>query len=329
MSANLPQKPKSCWVITDGSAGMENQCIGLAEALEVPFDIKRIVTKRPWRWLPPTFWVNPLGQLKPEGDLLLPPWPDLVITCGRQAIPMSMAIRKAGRGKTFTVHIQTPNISATNFDLLVVPEHDRLRGDNVLVSLGSLTRITPEKLEAEKQKFSESLSDLASPVVTVLVGGPNRCYDVTPEVMKDLCQKLDALHQETGCSYLVTTSRRTGADNARMLQETLANLPHILWNGEGDNPYFAYLEKADAVIVTADSVNMVCEAATAGKPVFVFPLPGGNRKFKFFHQSMLEKGYTRPFDGRITLFSPPALAETTRIAALVHKSRELHQTRQG
>ena len=91
----------------------------------------------------------------------------------------------------------------------------------------------------------------------------------------------------------------------------------------------ALFEKADAVIVTADSVNMVCEAATAGKPVFVFPLPGGNRKFKFFHQSMLEKGYTRPFDGRITLFSPPALAETTRIAALVHKSRELHQTRQG
>ncbi len=320
MPFSQPDDTKSCWVVTDGSAGMENQCIGLAEAMVTDFHVKRIKTQKPWRWLPPVLWLSPLKRLTPQSDILTPPWPDLLITCGRQAIPMSLAIRKSSQGKTFTIHIQTPNTAAHQFDMLVVPEHDRLRGENVLVSYGSLTRITPARLATEKQKFSQNLADMTSPVVTVLVGGPNRCYDVTPDVMQDLCHKLEILHNETGCHFLVTTSRRTGEENTSMLRQTLSGIPHQFWSGEGENPYFAFLEKADAVIVTADSVNMVCEAATAGKPVYIFPLPGGNRKFNFFHRAMQEKGYTRIFDGQLTSWTPPLLDETGRIAHLLQNA---------
>ena len=102
----------SCWVVTDGSAGMEIQCIGLAEAMGLEFEVKRIVTTKPWRWLPPKFWLNPLKTLDKSGDLLNPPWPDVLITCGRQSIPLSLAIKKANGDKTFTIHIQTPNCDA-------------------------------------------------------------------------------------------------------------------------------------------------------------------------------------------------------------------------
>ncbi len=296
---------------------MENQCIGLAEAMKLDFTVKRIDTKKPWRWLPPSLWIAPLKKLRQKSDLLEAPWPDILITCGRQAIPMSLAIRKASNGKTFTVHIQTPNTKPENFNLVAVPEHDKLRGANVIVSKGSLTRITKEKLETEAAKFEDQLKDIATPVVTVLIGGTNRCYTVTPDTMKDLCQKLSDLHAQTGCSFLVTTSRRTGEENTRILKKTLADIPHQLWSGEGDNPYFAYLEKSQAIIVTADSVNMVCEACTSGTPVMVYDLPGGNRKFNNFHATMQAEHYTRPFSGRLEQWDPPVLAETIRIAALV------------
>ncbi|OUR79426.1 hypothetical protein A9Q83_03190 [Alphaproteobacteria bacterium 46_93_T64] len=317
MPSTVHTETRSCWVVTDGSAGMENQCIGLAETMGFDPTIKRIQTKKPWKWLPPYLWINPLSQLLGAGDNLNAPWPDLLITCGRQAIPMSVAIKRASAGKTFTVHIQTPNTNATNFDLVVVPDHDKLRGKNVLVSHGSLTRITNEKLKAEARKFEKDLKDITAPVVTVLVGGSNRCYDITPQVMRDLCQKLKDLHDQSSCFFLVTTSRRTGAENENILKEALRELPHILWSGGENNPYFAFLDKADHVIVTADSVNMVCEACTAGKQVLIYELSGGNRKFRHFHEKMKSLSHTKPFTGKLEKWTPPKLSETERIAALI------------
>lgn len=324
MSADNKIRHASCWVVTDGSAGMEIQCIGLAEALGLDFKVKRIKTTKPWRWLPPYLWINPLKTLDKGGDLLTPPWPDILITCGRQSIPLSLAIKKANGDKTFTIHIQTPNCDANDFDLVIVPEHDKLRGGNVLVCLGALGRITPEKLREAGEKFAPQVSHLAPPRISVLVGGRNRCYDMTEDVMRDLANKLAALHRDTGCSFLVTTSRRTGTDNEAILKSALEGVPHQLWTGEGENPYFGYLALADALIVTGDSVNMVCEACSMGKPVHIFDLPGGNSKFNHFHQSMREKGYTRPFTGKLEQWNYPPLLETQKIARNVEKFLKLH-----
>lgn len=239
------------------------------------------------------------------------------MTCGRQAIPMSIAIRRLNPGKTFTVHIQTPNTSASNFDLVIVPHHDKLRGANILVSEGSLTRITDEKLDTEYAQFSNQLENLSKPIVTVLVGGRNKCYDVTPDVMRELCTKLQQLYDQEKCHFLVTTSRRTGPENVAILQKTLGSLPHTLWQGDGENPYFAFLKKADAIIVTADSVNMVCEAVSVGKPVYIFELKGGNNKFLRFHKRMQNKGYTKPFKGSLSDWEPQKLRESQRLADII------------
>ena len=324
MSANSKISQASCWVVTDGSAGMEIQCIGLAEALRLDFKVKKIRTTKPWRWLPPHLWINPLKSLDKRGDLLEPPWPDVLISCGRQSIPLNLAIKKANGDKTFTIHIQTPNCDAGSFDLVIVPEHDKLRGENVLVCLGALGRITPEKLREAGEKFAPQVAHLNSPLVAVLVGGSNGCYDMTEEVMRDLAQKLEALHEDTGCNYLVTTSRRTGSENEAILKSALKGVPHQLWTGEGENPYFGYLALADALIVTGDSVNMVCEACSMGKPVHIFELPGGNAKFNHFHQSMREKGYTRPFLGKLERWEYPPLLETQKIAHEVEKILKKH-----
>ncbi|HEY9147010.1 MAG TPA: ELM1/GtrOC1 family putative glycosyltransferase, partial [Thiobacillus sp.] len=85
-------------------------------------------------------------------------------------------------------------------------------------------------------------------------------------------------------------------------------------DGTGENPYLAYLALADYVVVTADSVNMVSEACTTGKPVFVVELEGGNRKFRLFHEAMRARGYTRPFAGKLESWRYPALDDVGRVA---------------
>jgi len=99
----------TCWSLTEGFAGMESQCVGLAEALGLPCTMKRV--RRPrmlLQYLPPTLWPNPLSGN--AGDVLAPPWPDVLISSGRGSVAAALAVRRTSGGKIFTVHIQTPYV---------------------------------------------------------------------------------------------------------------------------------------------------------------------------------------------------------------------------
>ena len=116
------------WVLHDGKAGMASQAVGLAEASGFPFVEKRLAIRLPWACLPPRLWLMPFRAPGSAGARLMPPWPDLVIACGRNAAMPALAIRRASGGRTVAAQIQNPEIGRGEFDLLIVPEHDRLRG---------------------------------------------------------------------------------------------------------------------------------------------------------------------------------------------------------
>lgn len=304
----------TCWVVTDGKPGMENQCVGLAEAMGLSPQVKRVRLRSPWKQLSPSIlrigngWAN-----SADSDRLDPPWPDVMIATGRQSVASSLFVR-AQCPSTYRIQIQDPGIRASLFDLVVVPRHDRLRGGNVLVTRGSLHRVTPEVTAAAAEKFRDRYAHLPRPLVAVLVGGSNGVYTMTREAMVELADGLARMSAESGCGLLVTASRRTGADNEALLRRTLAGLPAEIWDGQGENPYFAFLGLADAVVATADSVNMVTEASSTGKPVMIAALPGGSRKFDAFHQAMMAEGITRPFTGRLETWTYP-VADDTRMVA--------------
>ncbi len=304
----------SCWVITDGKPGMENQCVGLAEALDVAHEIKRISLRSPWRQLSPYF--RAFLRFAPAADCadIAAPWPDLVIASGRQSVPVGLRIRRTSRGRTFLVQIQDPVIDPQHFDLVIVPAHDRVRGDNVLVTIGSMHRVTPAQLEGAAERHRERLAHLPERRVAVLIGGDNAVYRLTPTLMRRLAGQLAALARDHGVGFMVTPSRRTGASNEAILREALAGLPAEIWNGSGENPYFAYLGLAHAIIATGDSVNMVSEAASTGKPVHIVDLEGGSAKFAAFHKSMRDAGITRPFTGELEHWDYPPPDETRRAA---------------
>lgn len=308
----------SCWVVTDGKAGMEIQCLGLAEALGLEPQVKRVSVGKPWRWLPAGLIRQPLNTLGPKGDRLAPPWPDLWIASGRQTVPLTRDLRRLSGGRTFTVQIQNPAIDPAAIDLIVTPEHDRLRAANVLTTLGSLGRVTPQRLATAAARFAPRYAHLPARRLAVLIGGDNKVFRLDAATMTRLAGQLATLARD-GWGLMITPSRRTGRRNEEILRRSLAGLPADIWNGEGENPYFGILALADHVVVTGDSVNMVSEAASTGKPVHVVHLQGRSAKFTRFHEALVAAGIARPFNGTLEVWSYAPLDETRRIAGEIRR----------
>ena len=308
-----------CWVISDGKAGMEVQCRGLAEALGFDPVVKRIVVRRPWRWIPPPLISDPLARTNPAADSLDPPWPDVLIASGRQTVALSMAMRKQSGGRTFTIQVQNPTVDPANFDMVIAPRHDRLTAPNVVATTGGLNRVTDARLAAAEAQFGARYTHLPHPRVAVLIGGSSKVHRLTPAATRRLAEQLANLVRHEGAGLMVTPSRRTGKSNIAILRQALSGLSAEIWDGTGENPYYAFLALADSIIVTSDSVNMVSEAATTGKPVFTVDLDGGSRKFRRFHETMRAEGITRPFTGTLTHWTYPPLRDTQHAAAEIRR----------
>lgn len=314
-------RPAPIWLITNGAAGSDVQARGVAEALlptslGAPYRLEHVDPAPPWRWLAPWGPVAP-GQVGPKGRFA-PPWPTLVISVGRQATPYARAIRRVARGQTFTVALQDPKTGAGSFDFIWAPEHDPVDGPNVLKTLTSPHRLTQARMDAARPAALADLADLPRPWVLALIGGPNGVYRYEPETIARLLEQLD---QAAGAgTVLVTTSRRTPAPLTNALRGWTANRPARLYEGDGPNPYAAWMAVADAVVVTADSVNMAGEAAFTGKPVHVFHPPGGEgSKFARYHAALEATGAVRPFDGRLMRWTYAPVDATTYIADAIRR----------
>jgi uncharacterized protein len=216
------------------------------------------------------------------------------------------------------VQVQDPRFSRRGVDLIVAPRHDPVTGKNVFSTLGAVHRITRAKLDAAAERVAPLFAALPRPLIAVLIGGDNGSFRLTDAIFAALCNQLTNLARG-GFGLAITPSRRTGDANVAVLRQRLTDLPVYIWDGKGENPYFGMLGIADAILVTADSVSMVSEAAASGKPVHVIALDGGSRKFARFHAAMQDAGITRRFAGTVETWTYPALDDTARAAAEIRR----------
>ena len=308
------------WILSNGLVGMDNQSLGLAEALDLDCIIKRIVPAAPWKYLPPALWCAPLRFLGTGSDVFAPPWPDVVIGTGRLNVAVAIAIKQASGKQSVNIRIQHPRVNLRQFDFIVAPAHDHCHADNVIATLGAVNRVTQARLAQAAVQFAAQFAALPRPLTGVLLGGSNARYVLDAAFAERLADKLIFALNTHGGSMLITPSRRTDPVVIAVLRERLAAYPAIIWDGSGDNPYFAYLALADYLVVTADSVNMASEASFTGKPVYVEGLSGGSGKFEDFHRSLQQRGCTRPFTGELAHWQYKPLDETHRAASLIKHS---------
>lgn len=316
-----------CWIVSESKAGTIAQCRGVAEKLGVAAETRLVRRPDPAK----TGLARRLNRRwthirNVHLNRIRPPWPDLAISCGRQAEPAVMAATRRSRGSIFTVHLQIPTVGFDWFDLCFVGRHDwrpEFDGrDDVLPMVGAPHRVDAALVAGHRAAAEQRFGALPGRRAAVMIGGPNPGYGYSPARIDALVAQLQAL-QADGWSLLVTTSRRSDTAVLPRLQQALAGDRGFIWDRTGENPYFQYLAIADAVLVTVDSITMTCEAASTGTPVFSIPLdetPGPYLgKFHRFHRDMQETlGLTRPFAGAIEPYTYTPLDEAGRIAGIIH-----------
>lgn len=299
-----------CWVLSDGDkVGSYNQGLGLAKALGFSPELKKIYPRFPWSALPPRLWFSPLSAQSQRGDALTPPWPNVLITIGRAAAAPAREIRRLSG--CYTICLMDPKLPRSAFDLFVVPEHDRLRGDNVLTILGPVHQLTRESLSQGAQNMMPQLAHLPRPFTTILLGGSSPHCEYSDTLMNQLISQICQIACEGG-TLLITPSRRTPPEFIAQIHQQLSGFSHRIWDGEGENPYQGFLGVADRIFVTQDSISMTAEACFTGKPVYVLEIPLSTQKFNGYFDSLVNQNHARFFKDH-TPFTPQILDEMTRI----------------
>ncbi|HEX7342416.1 MAG TPA: mitochondrial fission ELM1 family protein [Rhodanobacteraceae bacterium] len=316
MPSSRPMETISeCWVITNGAAGNERQALALAGCLPWPVRNLTLTPRAPWAWVAPR--LLPGAQLVDPAHALHPPWPTVVIGCGRGAAFFTRLVQRQSGGTSRSVQILDPRINPRHWDLVIAPEHDRLHGANVLVPLGSLNPVDDTWLAAGRAAWAQ-LANLPAPRLGVLLGGPRHGIVFDSVYAKALGQAIRARHQRDGGSVLMTASRRTSTDLFDTLATDLADIPGIRWStsADGPNPYPGILGWADRLIVTPDSVNMLSEACACGCAVHTLATPGLPDKLARFHAGLRTRGLLHAIDATVPARQTP-LRETRVLAEQV------------
>jgi len=308
-------EPLTCFVISDGRRGIENQALGLAEAAGRlhPLEIiqHKIENGAAFKAASPTLQFAMKSRPSDYGLKSAPP--DIAIGCGRQAIAPLLALKKHDPS-TFTVYVQDPRMDTDRFDLVIAPEHDNLNGRNVETMIGSPNRLTETELIGQALTFADELANLPMPRAAILIGGTSKTHKLGKAEHVSHMKAASALLKK-GYSLLITASRRTPDWAIKDYKLLDSDYDHV-WTylGEGPNPYFAFLGGADIILVTEDSTNMLTEAASTGKPVFTLPMQGKPGKFQKLYDSLAQRCNVRPFDDNINAPDYAPLEETQRIA---------------
>jgi len=318
--------PKKIWALLDERAGNTSQTLGVAEALGLPYEIKRIAFNGFIKL--PNILINKttLGFDKSCLNALTPPWPDITISTARRLGIVASYI-KSRHHECFTVQIQWPGFPASQFDLIATPLHDGIaEGKNVFITLGAPHRVTEDILKQEAAKWSSTLSGLPSPKIALLIGGGGGSKTFAASHAEPIARYASALAQSQGGSLFITTSRRTGKEMEAALPRHLT-CPYYLhkWqdsDGPEANPYYGFLGLADAIIVTGDSVSMCSEACATGKPVAIYAADDFVKgKHKQFVHTLYERKLATPLQATSNTLLPPAyrLNDALSIAAEIKK----------
>jgi len=305
------------WIISDGKTGNDVQTQGVFDALRLEYAVKRVAPTGLWQALSPWGPVSPAERFGTPQSQFHPPWPEFAISIGRLTTPYIRKLKQLAGFATYTIILQNPKVAPKTADLFWVPEHDTRRGPNVITSLTAPHSFTAQRLRELRETMPPDIAALPSPRVAVLLGGPNGDFAYTEAALERLGAALRTLARQ-GVGLMITPSRRTPPDVTAFVREATAGTQRLLWDGEGANPYPAFLAHADAFIVPADSVNMTGEPCATGKPVYVFAPDGGSPKFSRFHAALRRHGATRPLPDpfeRLQTWSYAPLSSSDTIAA--------------
>jgi len=307
-------------LLTQGMHGMISQVEGLAKALNLDYQHKTIKLKKFWNYIPPKF--TPITENILSENFVCNA--KVIISCGRKSVIPSIALKKKFGKDILNIHIQDPKVKLSNFDFVVVPEHDGLGGKNVLISKGAIHYLTNEELD-NNENYLKSRINNQKKIVTLIIGGPTKHYDYNDTTIDNIFLKIKQNFLEKNYQLIVVPSMRTPQYIINKAKNYF-NEDQVVIPNVDKKAYLCSLKKADHIIVTCDSTSMISEAAITGKPIYVAQMPAikNNERFKSFFNLFVSLNIIKELDTQVENWTYTKLDETKKIADQIKEKIKLY-----
>ena len=307
-------------LLTQGMHGMISQAEGLAKALNLDYKHQTIKLKKFWNFIPPK--LTPISA-----DILSEKFTcdaKVIISCGRKSVIPSIALKKKFSKNILNIHIQDPKVKLSNFDFIVAPEHDNLKGENVLTSKGAIHYLTNDDLDIN-ESYLKSRINSQKKIVTLIVGGPTKYYNYNDKVIDDIFLKIKQNFLNNNYQLIIVPSMRT-PQNIIDKAKNYFNEDQIIIPYVDKKAYLCSLKNADHIIVTCDSTSMISEAAITGKPIYVAQMPAtkNNKRFKNFFNLFISLNIIKELESSVENWTYNKLNETSKIADQIREKIKLN-----
>ena len=298
-------------LLTEGLHGMISQVEGLAKALDLDYFHEKVELNSFWSLFPPR--LTPLSKITFKNTITKEF--DIIISCGRKSVIPSLYLKKISKKKIINIHIQNPKVSLENFNYIISPEHDNLKGSNVISTKGAIHYLTLNEINSSKN-YLENQIEKNKNVITLILGGPTKYYDYNNENIINIFSKINKHLIEQNLQLIVIPSNRTPNEIISFAKEYFSK-SRIILEKVDKNAYLSSLSLAKYIVVTCDSTSMISEAALTGKPVYVAMIPPkrNDKRFNKFRSLFKELNIIKELSDELTLWSYERLDETNRVAS--------------
>ncbi|NDA90509.1 MAG: hypothetical protein EBY20_06365 [Alphaproteobacteria bacterium] len=288
MASDLSNKSyPDIWVLVDNRTGGANQALALASRLSPTHQVKNIQYNN-FSSLPSFILGSwPINIKKSVlNELKSQNPPDIIISSGRRTAALAIYLKKRFNNKIKVVQIMRPGLNPKLFDLINYPELPNF--------------------------------------IAVIIGGSTKSYKFSAETAEFLSNKILAISAYHSLPVFISFSRRTPQDVKEIFKNKFPE-PHMIYDTDGNlpNPYPGIIGEGEYIIITADSISMCSEAASTGKPIYIFyPENFKLKKHRFFVQQLIDIGVARIL-GQTTAFLEKydyePLYEIDKVTGIINK----------
>jgi mitochondrial fission protein ELM1 len=307
-------------LLTQGMHGMISQVEGLAKALDIDFTHHTVELNNFWKMVPPK--VTPISQSvykKIDHENF-----DVIISCGRKSVIPSIHLKNNSNKKVFNIHIQDPKVDLKHFDFIVAPEHDSIKGQNVISTKGAIHYLTENEINENKDYLNSFIKKDKRIIWTLIMGGPTKYYDYSTKNIKEIFTTLSKLSKEHNFQLVIIPSMRTPTNIIQYANDYFGDVHTVIMDVD-KKAYLSALAVAQNIIVTCDSSSMISEAALTGKPIYVASiLPKKNdKRFQKFRNLFRELNIIKNLGEEIEDWNYEKLDETNRVANIIKQKINL------
>ena len=307
-------------LLTQGMHGMISQVEGLAKALDIDFTHHTVELNNFWKMIPPK--MTPISQSvykKIDHENF-----DVIISCGRKSVIPSIHLKNNSIKKVFNIHIQDPKVDLKHFDFIVAPEHDSIKGQNVISTKGAIHYLTENEINENKDYLNSFIKKDERIIWTFIMGGPTKYYDYSTENIKEIFITLSELSKKHNFQLVIIPSMRTPTNIIQYTKEYFGD-DHTVIMDVDKKAYLSALAIAQNIVVTCDSSSMISEAALTGKPIYVASiLPKKNdKRFQKFRNLFRKLNIIKNLGEEIKDWNYEKLDETNRVANIIKQKINL------